>query len=123
MLGNSGQVSIYTPSIADSCASKVLGMNGSLTGYIKTGNAYNKDYFQKRKSSTNNESKITKSEKEKQTLKKVLVAGLTALGVGILGIKCKKGISSLLESGKKLFKIPTTTGTTEKAKKILSRFV
>ncbi len=63
-------------SISDTCGSRVLNMGGSLTGYIKTGNPYHKDYYVRRQ----NKIKKDPDKKVVATLNKILPFALTALG-------------------------------------------
>ncbi len=123
MLGNTGQISIHNPSIADTCGSRVLGVNGSLTSYIQTGKAYaGRDTFYKKSKSKSQ--KMTKSEKDAQLMKRICIGTASVLGALFLGFKTKKGIGKAVDGIKKLFKIaPTNNNNTAKAKKILSKLV
>ncbi len=83
-------------SVADFGAKRVLGMGGSLTGYINNGNAYKKDSFEKSNNTTSSLNE-TKNNKIKKYIKPAL-ALLATLG-GVLAWKKggKKLASNLLK--------------------------
>ena len=84
------------PNIADLGGKTVLNMGGSLSEYIKTGNQYANDTFQKQDIK---EGTLNPKAKKTGKVKKVLVAlfvGALAIGGGVLGFK--KGVFSKLKS-------------------------
>lgn len=105
--------------ICDLGGQEILGMGGSLRGYIETGNAYHKDYFQKNAEKSNkNEEKNDKS-----CLKKVLIAGgiITATALGIFALHktgkmpaIKEAVSGAWTKIKDLFKKAPEAAETEK---------
>ena len=84
------------PNIADLGGKTVLNMGGSLSEYIKTGNQYANDTFQKQDIK---EGTLNPKAKKTGKVKKALVAlfvGALAIGGGVLGFK--KGVFSKLKS-------------------------
>lgn len=69
--------------IADIGGREVLGMGGSLSGYIATGNAYNRDYYEP------SSKKSTKKQLKKDNIKDiamigtVILAGITVVATAI----------------------------------------
>ena len=74
MLGNTDKINY---SIADTCGRKVLGMSGSLTGYINTGKAYK----YKKDSFTKTQKPESESKNKNQVVKNAAAVGLGALGI------------------------------------------
>ena len=87
---------IETQSIADFGAQRVLGTPGSITGYINTGNPYDKGYYKKDLPVDKFEKKSSAKNTKK---KKILLTGaVLALGAGaalLLGKKVKGGLEKL----------------------------
>jgi len=87
--------------VSDFAAKRVLGMNGSLRGYIETGNAYDKRYY--KPAQTNDEYVTCKKEKKDSLLKNVLsvVGGISLVSLSIFGLhkfKVFNKISSLFKN-------------------------
>ncbi len=122
MLGNTQNISIHNSTLADSCGSSVLGMNGSLTSYIQTGKTHSGYDSFSRKNKTDTK-KMTRSQKDAQILKKICVGALGAAATLFLGCKLKKGATSIVDGVKKLLKIAPSESNIEKAKKTLSKLV
>ena len=68
------------PSIADIGGQRILGMGGSLKGYIETGDAYNNDYYIGSKSKSRYKKKI----KIPDTIKALALTGGLIASVGLL---------------------------------------
>lgn len=68
------------PSIADTGGRRILGMGGSLKGYIETGDAYNNDYYIGSKSKSRYKKKI----KIPDAIKALALTGGLIASVGLL---------------------------------------
>ena len=78
---------IMSESIADYGAKRVLGMGGSLTGYIQTGNAYDKRYYHKRPCNDTFQKKNSKKRFGK--ILTAIAAGAAIIGGAFLFLKSK----------------------------------
>ncbi len=114
--------SMYSEPIADMGARKALGMNGSLSGYIHTGNPYNKHYYRK---TTARDTFVGKKSKKK--FDKLITAGVAGvLALAGLFLLYKKGklpkINIKLPEIKSLKNIPEKIKSSAKNNKILDKF-
>lgn len=86
MLGLNNDYGVYHQKTADLGGQRILGMGGSLTRYIETGNQYDTAEFKSKKASED-------KKENKGFLKKALAIGGTvalALGGIFIAAKCKK---------------------------------
>lgn len=86
----------YNESIADFGARRTLGMNGSLVGYIQTGNAYDKRYYKPDGFYSQNKKQV---KKDTNLTKAITYLGIALASLGaILGIvKAKKAGINVLD--------------------------
>ena len=89
---NCGKVNSVFPSVADIGDREILGMNGSLTSYIYTGNPQCKNVYVNSRQ---------KNHSKKSTVSNMLLGGCIALGSVFLGSKLIKKIPSLFKVVKK----------------------
>lgn len=113
-----------TQSIADFGANRILGIRGSIMGYINTGNPYDKYYYKK-------DIPLDKFDKKSSTKSKVspwlIAGGILAAGAGVAALLKKKGkvnfkcLSNLRSKVKNLFNKDKVKLNNDKIKNVFNK--